>query len=370
VVHNSSSQPGIEQADIGKEIKTVLFDTPNISAARNLGIENASGEIVAFIDDDAIAEPTWLERLVAPFSDPKIVATGGIVRGRNGFDLQWTGEVVDDFGRPTPIELEETTVVVPKANSYAKTHGTNCAFLRTTLLEFEGFDENFHFFLDETDLNIRIGKAGGIVALVPGAEVHHSYSASHHRTISRAPKSLHEVGASTSYFLKKNDLPDQIIGDLITAQRERLNRFVVGGQLEPRDVKELLSTLENGIAAGRIRSQKPRSIAAQRSSNFREFRPYSAPKTVKYVSCRRFPSRSKRRLATQIAASGDVATFMMFSWTAWRHRRRFHPDGYWLHLGGLFGKSYRDQKLFQFHSLKSRTTFETENLRTLRDPIN
>jgi O-antigen biosynthesis protein len=48
-----------------------------LSAARNTGVAAARSEIVAFMDDDALPAPDWLEHLVAPYVDPDVVAVGG-----------------------------------------------------------------------------------------------------------------------------------------------------------------------------------------------------------------------------------------------------------------------------------------------------
>ena len=45
--------------------------------ARNSGAEMARGDVLAFLDDDAAAEPDWLEYLLAPYEDPNTVAVGG-----------------------------------------------------------------------------------------------------------------------------------------------------------------------------------------------------------------------------------------------------------------------------------------------------
>jgi len=48
-----------------------------LSDARNTGLHAAGGEIVAFLDDDAEADPGWLAALVAPYGDERVIATGG-----------------------------------------------------------------------------------------------------------------------------------------------------------------------------------------------------------------------------------------------------------------------------------------------------
>lgn len=53
-----------------------------LSGARNSGIAAATSPVIAFVDDDAIAAPDWLEKLYAPYSDPKVMGVGGEIQPR------------------------------------------------------------------------------------------------------------------------------------------------------------------------------------------------------------------------------------------------------------------------------------------------
>lgn len=52
-------------------------ETQGLAGARNTGIENAQGRIIAFLDDDAVAAPNWLEMLSAGYEDAWIAGVGG-----------------------------------------------------------------------------------------------------------------------------------------------------------------------------------------------------------------------------------------------------------------------------------------------------
>jgi GT2 family glycosyltransferase len=69
---------------------------PGLAGARNTGVAVAQGDIVAFLDDRAVAGPGWLAALAGHYQDPRVLGVGGMVRA------QWPD------GRPSwfPPELD------------------------------------------------------------------------------------------------------------------------------------------------------------------------------------------------------------------------------------------------------------------------
>ena len=61
---------------------------PNLSKSRNIGIRASTGELLAFIDDDALPEPEWLTQAIPAFDDPEVAGAGGIVFDHTGMGLQ------------------------------------------------------------------------------------------------------------------------------------------------------------------------------------------------------------------------------------------------------------------------------------------
>jgi glucosyl-dolichyl phosphate glucuronosyltransferase len=66
-------------AEIPGVIAVENSETQGLSGARNSGLAVAQGALIAFLDDDATAEPDWLERLSRCCEDPKVMGAGGTV---------------------------------------------------------------------------------------------------------------------------------------------------------------------------------------------------------------------------------------------------------------------------------------------------
>jgi GT2 family glycosyltransferase len=57
-------------------------ETQGLSGARNTGVRAAQGTLIAFLDDDAVAEPDWLQLLVRACEDPNVLGCGGLIEPR------------------------------------------------------------------------------------------------------------------------------------------------------------------------------------------------------------------------------------------------------------------------------------------------
>jgi cellulose synthase/poly-beta-1,6-N-acetylglucosamine synthase-like glycosyltransferase len=70
-----------------------------IAESRNAAIPEAHSELIAFLDTDEVAPPEWLERLVAPFSDPAVGFVGGPTPGMPGTTRNRTARYYDAYLR-------------------------------------------------------------------------------------------------------------------------------------------------------------------------------------------------------------------------------------------------------------------------------
>jgi O-antigen biosynthesis protein len=365
VVADPAGLAALEGAGWTGMIKVVPFDEANISMARNLGIGAAAGEILAFLDDDAVPEPTWLAHLTAPFADPAVQAATGFVRGRNGISFQYQARDARPDGTCHPLQVDplRPTVLTPGGGTAIKTEGTNMAFRRRLLAEAGGFDPVFRFYLDETDLNLRLRAP---TAIVPQAQVHHGFAASDRRRADRVPRDLTQIGASLAAFLRRHFSgdPAPVLAAELAAQRRRMVTHAVAGRIDLRDVERILSTFQAGREEGQRRTLGTLPPLAPPEKAFLRLATPDLPPVN--LAARSFHSGPVLDRARALAGAGHVVSVILLSPTARPHRVRFHPDGFWLQTGGLFGRSDRMGGVFRFWRFDDRVRAETARVAAVR----
>jgi O-antigen biosynthesis protein len=145
-------------------VRVIATENRGLSSARNTGLHAATGEIVAFIDDDAFPDPDWLTYLVDTFNGSDYAAIGGpnIPPSDAGLVAQ---AVAASPGGPTHVLLSDTEAEhIP---------GCNMAFRRDALLAIGGFDPTFRIAGDDVDACWRIQERGWKIGFSPAAMVWH-----------------------------------------------------------------------------------------------------------------------------------------------------------------------------------------------------
>ncbi len=163
VVNDGSTD---DTAAITQEYGFTLISTENrgLSNARNTGLEAATGEIVAYIDDDASPDPHWLTYLAATFLSTTHAGVGGpnIAPPGDGVIAEC---VANAPGGPVHVLLSDTEAEhIP---------GCNMAFRKAALTAIGGFDPQFRTAGDDVDVCWRLRDRGWTLGFSPAAMVWH-----------------------------------------------------------------------------------------------------------------------------------------------------------------------------------------------------
>ena len=356
VVVNGPSTDGTDELldSLAGRIKRGSCSNRNLSESRNIGIRLASGEIVAFIDDDAYPEPSWLNRLAEAFDWGEVAAAGGPVIGHTGFWYQVWHSRADRFGNiwtdfPPCINPTEL-LACPGSLEYTYAIGTNSSFRREALVAVGGFDEEFEYYLDETDLCCRLTDAGYVVAALDDGFVYHKFLPSEIRERNDVIKDWYQVLKSRFYFGMKHGLRSTSFAEVCAQQAKFVDKTRANVELnfeagvhdkETRDKFEADVAAASNLAletyvSGRTKERPPEWFGTGDAPfvSFRTRRPLGRKLHVCFLSAEYPPAqvngigRVVHALATSLARRGHCVRVLT---TGEGHPRVDLEDDVWVH---------------------------------------
>jgi glucosyl-dolichyl phosphate glucuronosyltransferase len=197
--------------------------------ARHAGIRVARGAILAFIDDDAIADPRWLEALIDAFKDRKAGCVGGKIKPV--WEVE-PPEWVRSYGASSfgGLNLGDELVELKTPNIY----GSNFSIRKSLFFTVHGFNPDsigdFWFGDGETGLLLKVLQAGWKIIYTPEAVVWHVIPASR-MTLAYLKRRWANQGACNCYTAYRKNRPGR--GRLLLGA---LKQGVKGGLFESRAV--------------------------------------------------------------------------------------------------------------------------------------
>jgi cellulose synthase/poly-beta-1,6-N-acetylglucosamine synthase-like glycosyltransferase len=148
------------------EVKVLRQANAGPAAARNRGVQEASGEIVLFTDDDCEPFANWLTEMLKPFDGPNVIGAKGVYRTRQP-------ELAARF---VQIEYEDRYRLMARQATIDFIDTYSAAFRRDRFVESGGYDTSFPVACcEDSELSYRMSAKGWKMVLVENAIVWHQH---------------------------------------------------------------------------------------------------------------------------------------------------------------------------------------------------
>jgi GT2 family glycosyltransferase len=160
--------PGVAVIDPGRNL--------GLDEACNIAVAAASGEFVALVNSDAVAEPDALARLVAAAADPGVgIATASLRLYDRPDRMNSAGNEIHFLGFSWCGGLDQPASEFTEGRDVASASGAAMVMRRELWTSLGGFPSEFFMYYEDPDLSLRCWRAGLRVVFVPGAIVLHRY---------------------------------------------------------------------------------------------------------------------------------------------------------------------------------------------------
>jgi len=233
-------------ANAGSRLRRHREAIVSLPHARNVGLELATGEVVVFVDDDAVPDGRdFVTHHVACYSDPLVGGVAGRIveplppnAPPGGARVDILGRAVTNFTGDEPAEVETAK-------------GANMSFRREAIRAAGGFDTRFSgtSVLEETDACYRVRAAGWKLVYQPRAGVRHEMAAGGCRGRGRLDAAYWLFHNSALFYRKNKPRAGVPLALGFFAARGLLPVARAGGG--PRDYLGLLRALMEGWRAAR-----------------------------------------------------------------------------------------------------------------------
>jgi GT2 family glycosyltransferase len=282
VVDNAPANDSTERLvrDHYPSVHYVCESRPGLDWARNRAIAETRSDILAYTDDDAIADPQWVSALVRVFEiDPQVMAvTGLVLPDRLDTEAQRLFEIYGGFGRGASRRWYRGAAGRPIALEHGGSGkfgtGANMAFRRRLFDEIGGFDPALDVGTctnggGDLEMFFRVLKRGHTLVYEPEAIVRHR----HRETYAELRAQIANNGVGFYAYLVRSMLawPDERLAFLRLAlwwfrwwSLRRLLRSFFGRERVPRDliIAELIGSLRGLVRYPRAR-RRARKLGAR-----------------------------------------------------------------------------------------------------------
>lgn len=231
VVENGSgddSEQRLRAALDGQQNVRIVVSASNLgfTGGSNLGAREATGDYVAFLNNDAKPDPAWIRAGIAAFApSPRVAAVASKVLDWDGRAIDFVGSGLTWFGmgyKEHVTEIDDGRYDTPRDLLF----GTGSALFvrRSVFLDVGGFDEGLFMFYDDVDLGWRLNLLGYRVRFAPASVVYHKHHGSM-RSFGEY-REMYLLERNALHLLYKN-LSDENLGTFLPAALALLARRAV-----------------------------------------------------------------------------------------------------------------------------------------------